>query len=198
MNVDFKAISQTWGYKRLKAAVLSDIAQDMKRRTASGERCSFHPMGCIHTGRTICVHKYCSKFRWAIDRARHYSYKTGLTVAEIINAWEKDRSYWYMNYYQNSNHPKLYGDNIYVYATLEEMSIKIGTEFRCPRCGGITTNPYRCNSGRPVKGTKSGICDWAVYGLFQDMGKGIYVYVKEKARGERMFMPLVFEKQHVQ
>jgi hypothetical protein len=65
--------------------------------------------------------------------------------------------------------------------------------FRCPACGGVSKNPYACNSGLPLKGTKNGLCDWKVYGLFSDMGKGIFVYCKDKLKGEAIFMPLAWE-----
>lgn len=51
-------------------------------------------------------------------------------------------------------------------------------------CNGISVSPYECSP-----------CDWKVYGLFRDLGKGVYVFVKEHVRGELLFMPLAWEKQ---
>jgi hypothetical protein len=52
-----------------------------------------------------CYHKYCDKYKWVIERAKHYAQKTGIPYEEIIEIWEEDRSYWYMNYYQDCNQP---------------------------------------------------------------------------------------------
>lgn len=75
-------------------------------------------------------------------------------------------------------------------------------KFRCPSCGGISTNPYCCNSGLEVsKATKkkpAKVCDWKVGGLFGDLGKGIYVYCKDKMQGETIFMPISWENKCTQ
>jgi len=38
-------------------------------------------------------------------------------------------------------------------------------------------------------------CDWKVYGLFKDLGKGVYIFVKEKMRGETIFKPIAWENE---
>lgn len=43
--------------------------------------------------------------------------------------------------------------------------------------------------------SKGKICDWNVGGLFGDLGKGVYVFVKYQVRGEKIFMPLAWEEQ---
>ena len=52
-----------------------------------------------------CFHKYCDKYKWVIDRAKHYAEKTGKPYEEIIEIWESNRTYWYMNYYQDCKQP---------------------------------------------------------------------------------------------
>lgn len=106
------------GIERLKAAVQID--------TERGQNC-FNENGCDHeftrmvpedNPRLIamgfkecckrvskCSHKYCDKYKWVIDRAKHYAEKTGKTYEEIIEIWESNRTYWYMNYYQDCNQP---------------------------------------------------------------------------------------------
>ena len=106
------------GLESLKAAVLYD--------TESGENC-FNQNGCDHEFTRIvpqdnpsllemgfktscirvskCSHKYCDKYKWVIDRAKHYAEKTGKKYEEIIDIWESNRTYWYMNYYQDCNQP---------------------------------------------------------------------------------------------
>ena len=49
---------------------------------------------------TKCTHDYCGKYKWVLERAKHYAEKTGKTVEEVMEIWENDRTYWYMNYYQ--------------------------------------------------------------------------------------------------
>lgn len=44
--------------------------------------------------------------------------------------------------------------------------------------------PYRCN--------------WKVYGLFGHLGKGLYVFAKDVAQGEQVFMPLAWESEFAQ
>lgn len=58
---------------------------------------------CVRVSK--CGHKYCDKYKWVLDRAKHYAEKTGRTTEEILQAWESKRTYWYMNYYQECNQP---------------------------------------------------------------------------------------------
>lgn len=185
----------TKGYDELKTSV----ERDCNERNQCG---CFNPNGCNVENASIgkygeegykhCFHKYCDKFKWTMDRAEHYSKKTGIPADEILNSWEEKRSYWYMNYYQDSNQPEIKGDNVRVFGTVEEMLKSIGEKkFRCPSCNGVSTNPYSCNSGVIKDNDK--VCDWKVYGLFGDLGKGVNVFVKEKLSGETIFMPLAWE-----
>lgn len=137
------------------------------------------------------THDYREKVAWVIERAKHYAEKTGLTPEAILDAWEGRRNYWYMNYYQESNQPEIKGDKVRVFETVAELGKSIGEAgFRCPACEGVSKSPYECTSGI----TKNGkTCDWKVYGLFGHLGKGVYVFVKEKAMGENLFMPVAWE-----
>lgn len=156
-------IEECDGYKSLLAAVERDEAKGWKS------------------------HDYRGKLAWAVAQAKHYAEKTGVSAVEILNAWEKGRDYWYMNYYQEANQPKLEGERIRVFDTVEQMLASIGEpQFRCPKCSAVSKSPYECSVAP---------CDWKVYGLFRDLGKGVYVFVKEKARGELLFMPIAWEQQ---
>lgn len=136
-------------------------------------------------------HNYREKLEWIVARARHYAEKTGLTPETILDAWEKDRNYWYMNYYQESKQPIITHDKVRVFETVAELLASIGKSgFRCPLCGGVSKSPYECDSRMKVHGE---VCDWKVYGLFGHMGKGIAVFVKEKVRIENLFMPVSWE-----
>ncbi len=170
------------GYEKLKTAVERDCK-------VSG---CFNPDGCNSAGNSHCTHRYCDQFKWVIDRAKHYGENLGLDWHEVLNSWEATRTYWYMNYYQEYNQPQIAGNKMRVFETVEEMLTSIGKDgFRCAKCDGVTTNPYSCNSGLEM--SKGTICDWKVFGLFGDLGKGIYVYCKDKLRGERIFMPIAWE-----
>ncbi len=106
------------GIESLKASVQKD--------TVDGENC-FNQNGCDHEFTRMvpednpallemgitqackrvskCFHRYCDKYKWVMDRAKHYSEKSGKSVEEIIKVWEENRTYWYMNYYQEVNQP---------------------------------------------------------------------------------------------
>lgn len=136
-------------------------------------------------------HDYRAKLAWIIARAEHYAAKTGLTPAAILDAWEKRRDYWYMNYYQEANQPEIKGDKVRVFDTVADMLASIGnTGFRCPACGGVSKSPYECTTGKKEHGK---VCDWKVYGLFGHLGKGVAVFVVETLAGENLFMPVAWE-----
>lgn len=180
-------IEECAGYKTLKAAVDRDADVDRKH------------------GRPL-FHDYPAKLAWAVARAKHYAEKTGLSAADILNAWEKERTYWYMNFYQDANQPELEGDRIKVFDTIDDAKKSIGKpEFRCPACNGVSKDPYACDSGKKMMVTKGKgkkaklvesdkVCDWKVYGLFGDLGKGVFVFVKSEMRGQRIFMPIAWER----
>jgi len=141
---------------------------------------------------TKCSHQYCDKFKWIIDRAKHYGEKLNLNWEEVLNSWEASRSYWYMNYYQECNQPEIKGDKIRVFETVAEMLESIGKkEFRCPSCSGISMSPYKCDTGLEM--SKGKVCDWNVGGLFGDLGRGTFVYCKDKLSGQTIFMPISWE-----
>lgn len=171
---EMAAILESAGYKKLLAAVEHDKGRDQ-------------------------AHRYDDKLTWAIERAKHYAQKTGIPACDILNAWEERRSYWYMNWYQESNQPEIKGDKVRVFDTKEALRDAIGESgFRCPACGGISTDPYTCNTGIEVEPAKkkkpAKICDWKSWGLFGTMGKGAYVFVKSELRGQEIFMPIAWEK----
>lgn len=188
----------------------NSLVEKVKSDCNNGEGC-FNPGGCnhefirrepavgaekeitdtVHRRISKCGHKYCDKFKWIIDRAKHYEEKTGISWEEILNSWEEGCNYWYMNYYQDCNQPLLEGDRARVFETLIELGESVGDKgFRCPYCGGISTNPYDCDTKKMVDGKE---CDWKVYGFFGDLGKGVYVFCKDIVKGGRIFMPISWE-----
>lgn len=170
------------GYEKLKESVI----RDCNDKNSSG---CFNENGCNVTGCRIgeygkegyksCFHYYCDKFKWVIDRAKHYEEKLGIPWNEILDSWEEDRSYWYMNYYQDCNQPEIDSKNVRVFETLEDFKKSaVHSEYICPSCGEESEDAYVCKK-----------CGWNVNGLFGDLGKGVFVYIKDKRKGDTIFMP---------
>ncbi len=108
--------------KKGKESLLKAVKIDCE----SGENC-FNENGCDHEFTRIvpqdnpklvemgfktackriskCTHKYCDKYKWVTDRAKLFSEKTGKPVNDILELWESQRTYWYLNYYQEGNFP---------------------------------------------------------------------------------------------
>jgi hypothetical protein len=177
--VTCEPIEECAGFKKLLAAVEHDEATDHDFKT-----------------RGRYFHDYRGKLLWTVERAKHYAEKLSLDPAALLDQWESKRSYWYMNYYQDANQPRIDAANVRVFETVEDCTLALGRQgFRCPACGGVSKSPHACNSGlmrQTLKG-KQEVCDWKVYGLFADLGKGVYVFVKQELRGELIFMPIAWE-----
>lgn len=137
-KVDWKKISNSDGYKSLKTDVLKDCKGNC-----------FNINGCsdIKAMSSKCSHRYCNKFRWVIDRAKHYSYKLNLSIEDVLNIWERKRRYWYMNYYQEYNQPKL-NDNILI---IDDINHFKSGYFRCSVCNIIINDHKKC----PICGNKA-------------------------------------------
>jgi len=142
-------------------------------------------------------HDYRAKLKWVVERANHYAEKTGLRPADILDAWEKARTYWYMNYYQDANMPLIKGDDVRVFETEVELRKSVGTAgFRCPMCNAASDSPYECDSGAEM--SKGKVCDWKSYGLLGTLGKGVFVYVKSRLKGQSIFRPIAWEAQRLE
>ena len=126
------------------------------------------------------------------NKLNEYSNALNIPQEEILKSWEDDRTYSAINYYQEVNQPSIKSDKVKVFETIEEMLQAVGEKkFRCPSCDGISTDPYSCNSGDEM--SKGKTCDWKVYGLFGDLGKGTFIYIKDKLKGETIFTPISWE-----
>ena len=142
-------------------------------------------MGITHScvAQTKCMHKYCDKFKWVLDRAEHYAELLATTKEIILQQWEEQRRYWYMNYYQESNQPPL--AKVKIFEDLEALKASILDKgFRCPKCNGVSTDPYDCTCTD---------CNWKSYGLFGTMGKGVDVLVKTSNVKNHIFFPVAWE-----
>ena len=103
-------------------------------------------------------------------RLENYHQVTGIPKDEILIAFEKARNINTVNFYQESNFPLM--KNVYVFDTIEDYRKAFPSgKYICPSCGKESTDPYECSQEK---------CDWKVYGLLGDLGKGIKVIIKDK------------------
>jgi len=117
-------------------------------------------------------------------RLENYSNVTGFSKEEILIALERARDVNTVNFYQANRLPLL--ENTHFFDTLSDLKEKFPSgKYICPNCEKISTDPYRCTQPD---------CDWKVYGLFGDLGKGIKIIVKELFLDhpfpEAMFKPI--------
>ena len=84
MKIDWKHLARTKGYQSLKAAYSYDV-QNSRR-----------------TKEELLRH-----FNWVMGRAKHYALQQARSIEDVLNEWEANRDYWWLNFYQESNQPKL-------------------------------------------------------------------------------------------
>ena len=112
------------------------------------------------------------------ERIPQYAMLYSMTDGEALTLLASKRNVNYTNWFQNANIPDL--SEVIVFETVDDFKNKFPSgKYICCCCGGETTDYQVCNSGKAIdkKGT---VCDWKVYGLFGDMGKGIMVLVKDR------------------
>ena len=130
------------------------------------------------------------------EKVAHYAVWFELPPLGILKAWEGRRNYSAINYYQESNFPQL--DNVAVWVNGEALKQAVGDKgFRCPNCGGVSTDPYECNSGLEMDPGVT--CNWKSYGLLKCLGKGYRFTVREGfldhgGRVDEIFMPIALEE----
>ena len=128
------------------------------------------------------------------DVCDEYSKAFGMTPAEIFESIEAQRDYWAVNYYQRANFPSL--DGVTIYEDEDHLRRVIdGRGFRCPRCKGVTQDPYVCKSGEDMEPGKP--CDWKSFGLFGCLDGGHTVLMRSKfpefVQPQTIFMPVALE-----
>ncbi len=103
-------------------------------------------------------------------RLENYSTVTGFSKKEILEALEKFRRVNTVNFYQKSNLPLL--ESVLVFDSIKDFKKRFPSGvYTCPSCDKESKNPYECDQPK---------CDWKVYGLLGDLGKGIKVIIKDK------------------
>jgi hypothetical protein len=85
MKINWKHLATTKGYKSLKAAYIYDVRKATKQKNPMRNKDEF-------------VHK----FQWVMNRAKHYAHNTNRSLESVLNDWESERTYWWLNYYQDS------------------------------------------------------------------------------------------------
>ncbi|UDM18871.1 hypothetical protein [Vogesella sp. XCS3] len=123
-----------------------------------------------------------------------YSAVLNVPKADLLTAFEKNRTCTAINYYQEANFPSL--DGVNVLENLAEFQKRYPSrEYRCPSCGGKSNNPYECDSG--LNRTNGEACNWKSYGLFGTMGKGMRLTFREgfvdRPKVDEIFMPIEAE-----
>lgn len=116
--------------------------------------------------------RFKDKLEWIREMVGQYAGAMGIDVDEVVEDFEKRRTYSWPNYYQPANFPDL--SKAEVYETLEDFR-KGNQEFQCPRCGSIGKDPFSCVH----RINNDGICDWTVSG-FLDIGSR-HVIVKDRS-----------------
>ena len=118
--------------------------------------------------------RFDEKIAWIGNMIRNYAEAFNMTTDEVVDIMEKDRDYWWPNYYQPCNFPPIDSKNLIgVFKTFEEFkshSEQHWQGYRCPRCGTISPHPQECLH----RHLKDGKCDWCSYGLFRT-GKGVII-----------------------
>jgi hypothetical protein len=100
MNINWKEVSRSPGYRSLKAAYIYDVQYSEKRKQKG-----FHPMREKAEFRKL--------FNWIIQRAVHYHLNSPLSLIAILNKWETERGRsWWFGYYQNSRQPKIHSNSL--------------------------------------------------------------------------------------
>ena len=177
--------------KGLESLIEATAVGLREKRDFPGRWCEHFTEDCIESMRqygetgVLCEHscEYCKKIKWAFDRAKHYEEKTGIPYLEVLKSWEENRDYWFLNYYQDCNQPKIKDGQVRVFDTKDDFFGSLADKgFRCPSCGAVSKEPYNCS------------CGWCSYGLLGTLGKGVTVLVKDGIIMSHIFMPVAWEE----
>jgi len=93
--INWKQVARSPGYISLKRAYMHDVQKGVDRKVNYGH----YP---------ICPKETLyARFQWVIKRAQHYAHATGEPIEKVLNRWEAERDYWWLNYYQEVRQPKI-------------------------------------------------------------------------------------------
>ena len=110
----------------------------------------------------------------------YYSKIYSKNYVETLRIIAEAKNVNYINWFQNANLPKF--DKVKVYKNLKEFKEKHPEgKYICPSCEGTSTDPYKC--------TCEG-CNWKVYGLLWDLGKGITIFFTGNVKDNPIPVPV--------
>lgn len=191
-----------YGVESLAEAIVSDHIWAHKRARKNGipkidvrgRSCpEFHERRCAEAlmaaepGKPLSCGltcEYCEHMTFAVNRMAQWQEATGIDWRELMARQEESRDYWYMNFWQEANQPKIEGESVLLLDTVDELREIAGDGLRCGSCHEVTRNPYECDK-----------CGWKVYGFLQC--PATYVFVKSELRGEYIFTPIAIEEKQV-
>lgn len=90
MKIDWKTLAKSPGYRSLKAAYERDAQKAGKYDSPLRKKAELY-----------------RHFQWVINRAKHYAERKNQSIEQVLNTWERGRTYWWLSYYQDGNMPKL-------------------------------------------------------------------------------------------
>jgi len=90
MDINWKVVAQSKGYRSLKAAYTHDVMEAARCKNPIRKKAEFLKL-----------------FQWVICRAQHYAVRLNQPIEHVLDAWEAKRNYWWLNYYGDSRQPKL-------------------------------------------------------------------------------------------
>lgn len=136
------------------------------------------------------------------NRIPQYAKIMNKSELDTLTLLAKSRNCNYINYFQNANIPDL--SDVMVFKSLDEFKQRFPSGISvCPCCEGFSTDYEECNSGVKLKDYSKSkknkadggkVCDWKIYGLFGDLGKGIKILILDKIedfpRPARIFKPI--------
>ena len=95
MNIDWKHLATTSGYQSLKAAYTEEVKEAEREKVRFNRRPRREK------------EEFLKLFNWVISRAKHYAHHKNIPIEIILNEWEEKRGYWWLNFYQECNQPKI-------------------------------------------------------------------------------------------
>ena len=116
MKIDWKYLASTPGYKSLKAAYIHDVQEANKRKIK---------FGSANRGKE----EFLKKFNWIINRAKHHAIRRDIPIWDVLDTWEKGRTYWWLNYYQDCNQSRCHS------SSHEKMGVTGARKYYKTSCG---------------------------------------------------------------
>lgn len=108
-------------------------------------------------------------------KVREYADVLGMDPDDVVRKFEESRTYWWPNYYQPANFPKIDDAGLEGVFDTRDAFRTFAKEhyegFKCPFCGTVAWSPECCIH----REKKDGVCDYTAGGL---IGPGHSIIVK--------------------